>query len=162
MTQDVHVGTDRSRIEDVYRAESHHLRRSLLAFTSDVSIANDALAEAFAQAISRGPAIRNPTRWVWRAAFRIATGEMKSRPVLDTGDGTLTEPGFDMAEQSAELLAALATLPPKQRAAVVLHYLTDLPTAEVAKRLGVTSTTVRVHLNHGRARLRMILEEHDE
>jgi RNA polymerase sigma-70 factor (ECF subfamily) len=162
VTQDVDVETDPSRIEAVYRAEAQRLRRSLLAFTCDASIANDAMAEAFAQALARGSRLREPSRWVWRAAFRIASGQMKDLPKQQgTEFGTLNDPGFEVAERSAELLAALAKLPTKQRAAVVLHYLADLPTAEVAKRLGVTSTTVRVHLNHGRARLRTILEEHD-
>ena len=32
-------------------------------------------AEAFAQALRRGTAIRDPRSWVWRAAYRIAAGE---------------------------------------------------------------------------------------
>ena len=158
MPQDSLVKEDsEGRIEGVYRAEARRLRSSLLAFTGDVTIANDAVAEAFAQAISRGGAIRDPNRWVWRAAFHIASGELKRRssggPLVE---GPADEPGFELAEQSGALLAALAKLPSKQRAALVLYYLADLPTAEVAKRLGVTQATVRVHLNHGRNRLRSL------
>lgn len=151
------------RIEGVYHAEARRLRSSLLAFTGDPAIANDAVAEAFAQAIARGKEIRELDRWVWRAAFNIASGELKRRASGGPlAAGPAHEPGFELAEQSATLLAALAKLPSKQRAALVLYYLADLPTAEVAKRLGVTQTTVRVHLNHGRNRLRSLMEDRDD
>ena len=42
-------------------------------------MADDAVAEAFAQALRRRSEIREPGRWVWRAAFRIARGELKRR-----------------------------------------------------------------------------------
>ncbi|HLJ99874.1 MAG TPA: sigma factor-like helix-turn-helix DNA-binding protein [Streptosporangiaceae bacterium] len=38
--------------------------------------------------------------------------------------------------QGAELLAALAQLPPRQRAVIVLRYWEDLPEADVAALLG--------------------------
>ena len=150
------------RIEEVYRAEARRLRSSLLAFTGDLAIANDAVAEAFAQCVARGEAIRDPARWVWKVAFRISRAEMQRRSKHgDMPAGLVAESGFELAEQSAELLAALAKLPIRQRAALVLYYLADMPAAEVAKHLGVTQTTVRVHLNHGRTRLRSLMEDRD-
>jgi RNA polymerase sigma-70 factor (ECF subfamily) len=156
----VEAPTD-NRIEEVYRAEAHRLRQALVAFGRDVDLANDAVSDAFAQAIARGKAIRDPTRWIWRAAFHIARGELKRRSD-ERGSPIDAKPRPEFDDRSEELLAALGKLPPKQRAAIVLFYLVDLPTKEVAKRLGVTETTVRVHLNHGRARLRALLEDHDD
>ena len=66
-------------IEGLYRRDGARLWRSLLGFTGDPELAKDAMAEAFAQAIGRGDAITHQDRWVWRAAFRIASGEMKQR-----------------------------------------------------------------------------------
>jgi len=37
------------------------------------------MAEAFAQAIGRGQALHNAQAWVWKAAFRIASGELTRR-----------------------------------------------------------------------------------
>ena len=66
-------------LERVYREEGDRLWRAVLAFAGDPEVASDAVAEAFAQALRRGEAIRNPKRWVWRAAFRIAAGELAAR-----------------------------------------------------------------------------------
>ena len=52
------------------------------------------------------------------------------------------------------LLAALGTLSPQQRAAVVLRVLEDLDHAGIAERLGCSAGTARSHLSRGLARLR--------
>ena len=57
--------------------------------------------------------------------------------------------------------AAIRRLPGSQRAAIVLHYYEDRPTAEVAAILGCTESTARVHLHHARKRLALLLGEDD-
>jgi RNA polymerase sigma-70 factor (sigma-E family) len=52
------------------------------------------------------------------------------------------------------LLRALRTLPPRQRAVVVLRYLEDLPEGEVAAALGCSVGSVRSQASRGLARLR--------
>ena len=52
------------------------------------------------------------------------------------------------------LLRALLTLPPRQRAALVLRYFDDLPDEEVARALDCTVGTVRSQVSRGLARLR--------
>ena len=49
-----------------------------------------------------------------------------------------------------DLLDALQTLSPHQRAAVSLHYLEDRSTPEIADFLGCSESTARVHLHRGR------------
>ena len=66
-------------VERVWREQGQKLWRSLAAFTGDPELASDAMAEAFAQALGRGDAVETPDRWIWRAAFRIASGELKIR-----------------------------------------------------------------------------------
>jgi DNA-directed RNA polymerase specialized sigma24 family protein len=39
--------------------------QAVLAFAGDPEVASDAVAEAFAQALRRGDAIRSPERWLW-------------------------------------------------------------------------------------------------
>jgi predicted RNA polymerase sigma factor len=69
----------RDAVERVWREQGAKLWRSLVAYTADPDIATDAMAEAFAQALGRGPAVRDHDRWIWRASFRIAAGELQAR-----------------------------------------------------------------------------------
>ncbi len=48
------------RLETLYRADGDRLWRALLAFAGDQDIASDSVAEAFAQALRRGVAVRDP------------------------------------------------------------------------------------------------------
>src|SRR5919106_1682169 len=66
-------------LERVYREHGARLWRAVLMYSGDREVASDAVAEAFAQALHRGSEIRAGERWVWRAAFRIAAGQLKLR-----------------------------------------------------------------------------------
>ena len=148
-------------VERIYREHADRLWRTLVAFTGDRDLANDAVAEAFAQVIRRGDAVHDPARWVWRAAFRIASGELKARRVAKANPDPVRGTGLEATEREADLMSALSKLPSRQRAAVVLHYLADLPNTEIARALGITTTTVRVHLMQGRRGLRDLLGDPD-
>jgi RNA polymerase sigma-70 factor (ECF subfamily) len=160
VVQDAAVTTEpRDAVERVWRERGPKLWRSLVAFTADRDLATDAMAEAFAQALGRGAEIRDHDRWIWRASFRIAGGELKARRV-ERG-GQLPEGSYDMPEPVVDLVRALALLSPNQRAVVVLTEYADLPTVEVARILGCRPATVRVHLAQARRRLRPLLEVSD-
>lgn len=53
---------------------------------------------------------------------------------------------------------AVARLPRRQRQVITLHYLADLPVAEVAAVLGIGESSVKTHLGAGRSALRSLLE----
>jgi len=57
------------------------------------------------------------------------------------------------------LRAALPNLPPRARAAVVLHYLGGLSVAEVARAMKISENTTKGHLKVGLARLREELKD---
>lgn len=59
------------------------------------------------------------------------------------------------ADPAPEIERALASLTPRQRAAVVLRYYEDLPEAEIAERIGVRTGTVKALLHQARERLRV-------
>jgi RNA polymerase sigma-70 factor, ECF subfamily len=141
-------------VERLYREQGDRIWRALLGFAGDPDVASDAEAEAFAQLLRRGAEVRDPERWVWQAAFRIAAGELKARrrPPPDLAEGA-----YELAMPSIELVNALRRLPNRQRSAVVLHYIADRPVREVAAILGMTSGSVKVHLSRGRLRLRTLL-----
>jgi RNA polymerase sigma-70 factor (ECF subfamily) len=146
------------RLERLYREQGDRMWRAVLAFAGDPEVASDAVSEAFAQALRRGDAIRDAERWVWRSVFRIAAGELKARArtVQLEREGV-----YEMEEPARELVAALAKLSAKQRAAVVLHHAAGYPIRQVAGIVGSTPAAVKVHLMRGRRRLRELLEETD-
>lgn len=146
-------------LERLYREHGARLWRALVAYAGDPEIANDAVAEAFAQALGRGSELRDPLRWVWRVAFRVAAGELKDRR---RRGAVQTERSTEADDPEVELLDVLRSLSPKQRAALVLHYYAGYHTKEIAAILGSSAATVRVHLSQGRRRLRRILEDQGE
>ena len=150
-------------IEAVYRADAARLWRAVFAFAGDAEIANDAVAEAYAQLLRRGSAVRDPAAWVWRTAFRISRGALQRA----RRDGAAQAVGDDHADAYADayadgdLLSAVRRLPEGQRAAVILFYYADLPVSQIADRLGTNSLAVRANLHRGRRRLRELLGERD-
>jgi RNA polymerase sigma-70 factor, ECF subfamily len=145
-------------LERLWRDEGQRLWRAVFAFSHDRAVTDDAVAEAFAQCLRRGVAVRDPHAWIWRAAFRLAAGELKARR---RSTPLAIEP-VDVADEPPErLLAALAELAPRQRAALVLRYYTGYDQREIARIIGTSYPTVRVHLSRGRRRLRELLEEAD-
>jgi RNA polymerase sigma-70 factor (ECF subfamily) len=156
--QDSHVGDGDdipSEVERLYRDEGDRMWRALLAFAGDPEVASDAVAEAFAQALRRGDAIRDPARWVWRTAFRIAAGMLKERRMMEPEQDVGLS--YEMDLPARELIEALRQLSPRQRASVVLHHAAGYPVREVAAILGSTPAAVKVHLMRGRDRLRRSL-----
>jgi len=151
--------TAQEAADRAFREHGPKLWRSLLAFTGDPDVASDAMAEAYAQLLGRGSVVEDQARWVWRAAFRIAAGELKRRRLRATSSA-LTE-SYEMPEPALDLIRALERLSPNQRAVAVLRLYVDLPTREVARILGIGQATVRVHLSQARRRLRALLEETD-
>jgi RNA polymerase sigma-70 factor, ECF subfamily len=154
--QDLAV-TTRRELERLYREDGGRLWWAVLAYTGDRDVASDSVAEAFAQALGRGAAIRSPLAWIWRTAFRVAAAEMKRRRLsYPLGD----QQGYEMTDLS-DVVFALGKLSPSQRAAVVLHYYADYPLKDVAAILGIATATAGVHLHRGRRKLRDLLEEDD-
>lgn len=153
--------TERERVELVYRREGPRMVRALFAYTRSLEVAEDAVAEAFAQALRRGEAIDDVAAWAWRSSFRIADRDLATSRRSATSD-PVPERGYEMGDAAVEVFEALGRLSPKQRAAVLLHHYADLPVREVASLIGSTSAAVRVHLSAGRRRLRQLLEAEDD
>jgi RNA polymerase sigma-70 factor (ECF subfamily) len=132
--------------------------QAVFGFAGDREIASDAVAEAFAQALRRGDAIRFLDRWLWRTVFRIAAGELKERGSRGPDP---TQGSYEMNDLAWDLVAALRLLPEKQRTAVLLHHMAGYPAKEVAAIIGATTPAVHVLLSRGRKRLRQVLETDD-
>jgi RNA polymerase sigma factor (sigma-70 family) len=144
-----------SEVERTYREHGPRLWRSILALTGSADMTNDVVAEAFAQCLQRGPEVRSPSKWVWKAAFRIAAGQLKERG----RQAELEDVLFDPPEAAVELMWALRQLAPRQRAVVVLRYYGGYRPVEIAEIIGIAAPTVRVHLMRGLRKLRELLGE---
>jgi RNA polymerase sigma-70 factor, ECF subfamily len=161
--------TWRDELERLYREDGDRLWRAVFLYARDREVANEAVAEAFAQAMRRGDAIVSPASWVWTAAFRLAAGDLQRRrrdqglsDLSDDRHTTLTGASdavsvYDTSDTALDLVKALRRLSEKQRAAVVLHYYGGYRLTEVAHIVGSTPGAVAVHLHRARARLRDLI-----
>jgi RNA polymerase sigma-70 factor (ECF subfamily) len=154
MGETLRVATSTDPIERSYREHADRLWRSLVLFCGEPEVASDAVSEAFAQAISRGAAIVDVDRWVWRSAFNIARGELKRR---HAHSGELPDLPDVVPTETIDLVEALSQLSPKQRASVILHHYAGYSTKETARIIGSTSGAVGMHLDRGRKRLKELL-----
>jgi RNA polymerase sigma-70 factor (ECF subfamily) len=147
-------------VETVYRRDGDRLWRALFVFAGDADVASDAVAEAFAQALRRGRAIRDVQGWVWRSAFRIAAGELKSRSYLSRA--SIPERWSHDRHVDMELIGALERCTPQQRIVLALFYYADCPVREISRRTGMNQIAVRAHLSRGRKRMRELLGDTDD
>lgn len=143
----------RQRLEAAYRELGPDLWRAILAYSGGIrELADESVAEAFAQAGRTLPQIRSLRPWLYRAAFRIAAGELQRRgrslPVADLAPNVGSDDGL------GDLLELARTLSPNQRAAFVLRDVFGYSSREAARLMGVSEVAVRVHLHGARARMR--------
>jgi len=139
------------------------LRTALLLSGQNRAEAEDLLQIALERAYRHWPRIcrsGEPERYVrgilahasadrWRRLARRS-----ERPLPATGEG-LAAPDHAAAVADRDyLLRALAALPPRQRAVLVLRYFDDLSEAETAQLLGCSLGTVKSQAARGLARLR--------
>ncbi|MEU1195858.1 SigE family RNA polymerase sigma factor [Streptomyces sp. NPDC005813] len=135
------VGGDRHRAEDL-------LQEALVKLWFVWPKIADEAPEAYVRTVLARSAARSARRRWW--------GE---NPVAQVPE--LAEDGDVSASvvERSRLEAALAQLPPRQRAAVVLRYYQDLPEKQVAEALGCPVGTARSHASRGVARLRRLLAD---
>ncbi len=146
-------------LEDLYRGHGDRLWRSVWLSTGSPEVADDAVAEAFAQALARGDELRDPLAWIWRTAFRIAAGEMKQMRATSPLSVDTAEPP---TRSLVDLSRALARLSDRQRASLVLADYAAYSHREIAEILGTSTSAVAVHVHRARRRMRTLLEDHDD
>ncbi len=167
-----------ARVEDVeaVRIESQSARAAAFAALVDGQLdagyrlatfilgdreeAADATQEAAADAWQRFGSLRDHDRfaaWFQRIVVNQCRDRLRSRrrrpgpmPAFDLVSRDSTP---DVDERQA-LAQALAGLTPGHRAVIALRYLADLPTAEIAARLGERPGTVRSRLHYALRELR--------
>ena len=138
----------------VFEAHAAPLYRTILAYTAGrADVAEEAVGEAFARATAHLGGLRDPVAWLYRVAFNVANDELRR----ERRHGGEPPDMPQLPPEVAGVFDAMKQLPPRERAAMALFYVLDLPVAEIASRLGIASPTVRVHLTRGRRHLATLL-----
>ena len=133
----------------------------------DASRANTDGAEARVAELMRRAEAQNLRAWVLTIARRKAIDHHRSRsrgakPVaepealIDRRGGAMgsSEAALGMNSRHSEIWAAVAELPPSQRAAVVLRFAVDLRYREVGQALGTSEEAARQNVHEALKKLR--------
>ena len=153
--------------EEFYAATVGRLLGQVFLVSGDLHAAEEIVQESFTRASMRWARLRDydrPEAWVRRVAMNLAADRARSlrrqaRAMLRLGPPA-TVPAASVG--TLALVEALRTLPIRQRQAIVLHYLVDLPIQEVAQVLAVRGGTVKSLLARGRRSLATRLGEPEE
>ncbi|WP_392671668.1 RNA polymerase sigma factor SigM [Streptomyces sp. LN785] len=168
-----HVAGEPDAFGELVRRHRDRLWAVALRTLGDREEAADAVQDALVSAFRAAHTFRGQsavTTWLHRITVNACLDRVrkaasrKTSPVDDTQRlEQLLEP-HESAEAPAErqdlhreLLAALATLPAEQRAALVLVDMQGYPVAEAARILDVPTGTVKSRCARGRARLAPLL-----
>lgn len=136
------------------------LLRTAYLMVGDLHEAEDAVQETLLKVASRWPRVRrmdNPAGYARRIlvnlALRGGPRRSRNRAELNATAPTHAASGATYLDSRDELYEALAALPPRQRAVLVLRYFLDLPETEVAATLGCSLGTVKSSGSRGLKRL---------
>ena len=144
-----------------YRAQHPRLLASMLLVTGDLHEAAEATDEAFARACERWDRLAtmaSPGGWTYRTALNVTRRRARRRQ-LEHHLLRRTPPAADVPAPAGEAWALVADLPPRQRTAVVLRYVADLPEDGIAEAMGIRRGTVAATLHAARRTLGRDLTE---
>ncbi|MCP2328402.1 RNA polymerase sigma-70 factor (sigma-E family) [Hamadaea flava] len=156
------------RSDDGFRefvaASSPALSRAAYLLTGDHQLAEDLLQSALASTYRHWRRVRdgNPAAYVRQAMHREQISWWRRRRLTEqlSGEPVDRMGGGDLAADAVNritLVQALAQLPPRQRAVIVLRFYDDLTEAETARVLGCAVGTVKRQAHDALARLRTLL-----
>jgi RNA polymerase sigma-70 factor (ECF subfamily) len=141
-----------------------------LRITADTDAAKDCAQEAFIRAY-RALHQYDPTLpfgpWIFRITTNASLNYVERWHARETPVEELPERPEEIEEgpeatavrreEVAEVVAAMAELPPAYRAALTLRHMQQLSYQEVADSLGIPLGTVKTHLHRARAALKVRL-----
>ncbi len=160
----------RAGLEQLFVEEAKRLVGALSVYSGDRTEAEDMAQEAFARLYANWSQIRDPERarsYLFSVAFNLARTRGRRRAALAR---VLPRLGRDDPEPDPEAealrafadeatLSAVAELPSRQRACVILHYYADLSVIDTAAALGISTNSAKTHLKRALSALRVVLEE---
>src|ERR1700744_2687266 len=159
-----HAAGDADAFGVLFRRHKDRLWAVALRITCDPDDAADALQEAMISAFRRAGDFRGEsavTTWLHRIVVNASLDLLRRRSARSIGwsgdpdDLPIPEPrqGGSSAESRLDVDAALRTLPPPQRAALVLVDMLGYSVADASAILDVSAGTVKSRCARGRAKL---------
>jgi RNA polymerase sigma-70 factor (ECF subfamily) len=155
-------------VETLFAKHHGEIYAYLVRMLRDPELAADLTQDAFVKAYRAYASLEkdeNARAWLYQIAHRVALDELRRRKIVRMVPWTGESRG---AARSAESLAmdlrlsgplerALARIPERQRAALLLAELHDLTGVELAAAMGVSHVAARAILTRGRESLRRAL-----
>jgi RNA polymerase sigma-70 factor (ECF subfamily) len=166
------IGPDLELLDRQNRFVSEHLRRIFLQIyriVRNVEDAQDLTQEAFIKALQHQDQLKDEQKaahWLSRIATNTAidfvrrSGRASFCEIDQTleGDSETPEDLLLRTEHRGYLEDGLRLLSPRERAALILRDVEDLPAEEVARRLRCSKATVRSHIANARTKFRKYVE----
>ena len=149
--------------EEFFDEHYEPIRRALTVALADPALAEDAVQDAFARAYVHWRTVSvmdRPAGWVYVVALRGGRRQ-RGRRVGVVPAAAEIDPIGTLLDRAA-LEPKLARLSERQRVAIVLRYLADLPLVDVAAAMGCKVGTAKSTLHTALARLRVELSDADE
>jgi RNA polymerase sigma-70 factor (sigma-E family) len=142
----------------LFADEAATLVRLARFFVDDRAAAEDLVQEAFIRLARSLHRIRDPasaTAYLRAIVLNLARDHnrrglmsLRHQPPADPEPASVEDQITDR-DDARRLVAALRTLPRRQRDCLVLRYYLELPVAEVATTLGLSANSVKTHLKRG-------------
>jgi RNA polymerase sigma-70 factor (sigma-E family) len=151
----------------MYDAEYRSLVRMSAVMLGDVGSAEEVVQESFIAVHAAWRGLRDMDKavhYLRRSVLNRSRSVLRHRAVVDRHTPK-HEPEMPSAEQAAftllersAVVAALRSLPERQREALVLRFYLDLSEEQVAVAMNISPGAVKSHTSRGKAALRSVLE----
>jgi len=159
---------DQQAFEELVRRTYSDSYTLALRLTGDEDDARDVVQESYLRAYRGLKRFRGDaqfTTWLYRITANCAANQLRRRTrhrheELDEDSGPVMDADHDpavladAADLRARVEGALALLPPRLRAVVVLRDVYDLPHEAIAAELGISESAAKVRLHRARRKLR--------
>jgi RNA polymerase sigma-70 factor (sigma-E family) len=155
-------------VTEIYHGEYKSLVRLAVLLVHDVPTAEEVVQDAFEAMHTAWRRLRDSEKalsYLRQAVVNRSRSVLRHRTVVDK-NAPKPAPDEPSAEQGALALierslvvAALRTLPDRQREAIVLRYYADLSEADIAATMGISRGAVKSHTARAMAALKSILEQ---
>jgi RNA polymerase sigma-70 factor (sigma-E family) len=155
-------------VTDIYHSEYKSLVRLAVLLVHDVHTAEEVVQDAFEAMHTAWRRLRDSDKalsYLRQAVVNKSRSVLRHRNVVDKNapkpppDEPSAEHGAMALIERTAVIAALRTLPDRQREAIVLRYYADLSEADIAATMGISRGAVKSHTARGMSTLRSILEQ---
>jgi RNA polymerase sigma-70 factor (ECF subfamily) len=150
----------RESFDGWYRSEHPRVLALLTVAAGDPDIGSEITSEAFVRALERWDRVGemdSPAAWTYRVGMNLLRRRLRRAAFERRLQPDRPAPAAPAAVES-ELWDAVRALPVRQRTAVALRYVCDLPQDEIASVMHVAAGTVSATLTAARRRLAAALE----